>query len=110
MHSSDNRVTQGEIGKYLELDTGVDPNDALLDSAPVGGRIYYKKPNGTSAYWVANVIIGDSGNYELTYVSVSGDLDTKGVWILHTALLFSNSRIVYGAPVAMKVWALFERE
>ena len=50
-------------------------------------RIYYKKPSGTSSFWVASL----SGTSSVTYAIQSGDIDESGEWIIWSYADYSGS-------------------
>jgi hypothetical protein len=62
----------GDIGTKITLDAGSDI------SGQTTLQIQFKKPDGTTGAWAANV---ESSNYA-TYTTVAGDLDVAGSWKL----------------------------
>lgn len=47
-------------------------------SNPTTCKIFYKKPSGAIGSWTATMV----GNDQITYVTLSGDIDLPGVWVL----------------------------
>lgn len=69
-------IYQGDTSVVFRLDTGID--DALLATA-TEISILVEKPSGTNVTWTATQYGSTS---EITYTSVSGDLDEAGDYIL----------------------------
>ena len=68
------KIHKDDVGTKIILDVGTDVSTAT------DLRIVYKKPNGVSGYWPAQLDPEDPT--KIYYIVQEGDLDVVGVWIV----------------------------
>ena len=91
-------IYQGDTSVVFRLDTGID--DALLATA-TEISILVEKPSGTNVTWTATQYGSTS---EITYTSVSGDLDEAGDYILQAYIKWGKNEH-HGDSTTITVYA-----
>lgn len=91
-------VHYGDYGTQIDL-TCVDEDGAAADiSGGTGYAIVYRKPDGTTGTWTADL----SGTQIIRYTTSSGDIDASGDWVLQGKATFASS-VFYTTKVTMTV-------
>lgn len=90
------KIYQNQSALTLQVRTGVDITGALAH------RIYYRKPDDTSAYWTATPLTVSTG--VIKYDFTGSELDTVGTWTVWAYIQFSDSRIGYGETGTFNVY------
>lgn len=96
----------GEFGKPLKVETGQDLSGFALGDL----SLLVQKPDGTAVTWAAgSTETGEAPSSIIVYNLVTGDLNLRGNYILHSDLN-STSPLVHeiGEPTVLKVLDLYE--
>lgn len=86
----------GDIGTQIVVNCGVDISSAT------NTKLKVKKPDETIVEWVATI----SGTNNLTYTTISGDLDQSGEYKLQ-ALLTQDGWTGHGDVATFDIYDLF---
>ena len=91
---------QGDVGVDVTVSTGKDLTSASTNTLKV------KKPSGTEVTWSASKVAGTGGN--LTYTTITGDLDEVGTYYLQAYIVMGDGDIFYGDVVRFVVYDQFQ--
>ena len=88
-HTSE--VHKNDIGTIFRV-TIIDENDTIVDvSSASTKRILFKKPNGTLLEKTATFYTNGTDGI-IQYITITGDLDTVGVWQLQAYVVLSGNQ------------------
>lgn len=91
------KIYVGQTALTFQATTGEDITDATC-------AIKYKKPNGTTGSWDAEIVTALTGviKYE---ISEASDLDMAGDWIVWAYITFVDGTVVAGEPATISVYS-----
>ena len=93
----DQKIFVGQTALRIQLKTGI----SLVGAT--GLKIKYKKPNGETGFWPAEI---DTPHDGVIYydVTVSNNLDQAGIWTFWAHVTTANNTEAPGVPVRKKIY------